>query len=104
MCLPEKRQRKGMIQLKRKEKKQDTLIEFCGIDGMLICLVGLLQGYLSGFLSEHKAVRWIGRAALLITAFAVAFTTVSAYGTLQFPKMPKNAESVPVAKAAEEPP
>ncbi len=104
MCLPEKRQRKGMVQLKRKEKRQDNLIEFCGIDGILICLIGMFQGYLSGFLSEHKAVRGIGRAALLITAFAVAFTTVSAYGTLQFPKLSKNAESVPVAKAAEETP
>lgn len=103
MCLP-KRQRKGMVQLKRKEKKQDNLIGLCGIDGIFFCLIGLFQGYLLGFWCDNKAVRWIGRAALLLTAFAVAFTTVSAYGTLQFPRLPKNAESVPVAKAAEEPP
>lgn len=87
-----------MIPLKHKEREL-SIIGTCGVGGLLAYLMGVLQGYMRGFSGEHRAVKWVGRAALLVTAFALVFTVISAPG-LQLPKDPTDIASV--AQAAEE--
>lgn len=102
--MPAEKMRKEMIPLNRKEKeKLANIIRIRGMGDLLICIVGYLQGYLKGITAEHRATKWVCRAAVLVTVFTVVFVVISFVPNIC--KFPKDSETiVSVAQAAEEEP
>lgn len=81
-----------------------SLVKTFGIRGLSAYLLGVIQGYLKGFSGDHRSVRWIGRALILTSAFAIVCIVV--YMTVPIvQRFQKNAEmDAAIAQAAEEVP
>lgn len=86
--------------MKKKKHEELNLIETFGIGGVCAYMTGVLQGYLRGFLGDHRAVRWAGRALACALSFVLIFTVISMTVPM-FSQLGKNTE---VAMAAEEKP
>ncbi len=88
----------------RHREREAGFIETFGIRGLISYLIGVIQGYLRGFLWEHKFVRRAGWALLLVSVFVAVFIGLSLVAP-SFQKFPQNREMDPViARAAEEKP
>lgn len=88
----------------RQCEREVNFIETFGIVGLLAFLTGVAQGYLGGFLGEHRAARWAVRA--LSGTFALAAAALAVYTAIPvfWPIQKKTDMGAAVAQAAEEAP
>lgn len=88
--------------MKRQYSKGESgLIAVCGVSGIYAYLTGVIQGYIQGFMGEHRAVRQSGRLAMPVTALVLVCCVVPlAVSGFSFLKNETGAASV--AQAAEE--
>ena len=84
--------------MKKRKHDEVNLVEEFGIGGLSAYTTGVLQGYMKGFLAEHRSVRWAKRALLCTVSLAIVVTAV--YMTVPIFSQPK--QNADVAMAAEE--
>ena len=84
--------------MKKRKHDEVNLVEEFGIGGLSAYTTGVLQGYMKGFLAEHRSVRWAKRVLLCTVSLAIVVTAV--YMTV--PIFSQSKQNADVAMAAEE--